>query len=235
MEELSEYVDGLPNLCGSEQTVAAAIAAGRHRRPFPDETSVCIDGIDNAFAVALHVHQPLIPAGGPDLRTAAIVGNLQWMLEHPDVGDNHNAPVFHWCYKRMGELIPQLLAEGSQSRIMLEYSGRRCYICLVRGMLRPRRGLASGRQGQLVECDRHPPGRRLLDRQLVMATPQVLYEAMAGDHDLGAAILDVGLVHEPTISHGVPARARSLGDQACEPLHPPVDGDVVNLDTALGE
>jgi hypothetical protein len=45
------------------------------------------------------------------------------MLEHPDVGDNHNAPVFHWCYKRMGELIPQLLAEGRQPRIMLEYSG----------------------------------------------------------------------------------------------------------------
>ena len=45
------------------------------------------------------------------------------MLEHPDLGDNHNAPVFHSCYKRMGELIPQLLAEGSQPRIMPEYSG----------------------------------------------------------------------------------------------------------------
>jgi hypothetical protein len=123
MGELSEYVDGLPNLCGSEQTVAAAIAAGRHRRLFPDETSVDIDGIDNAFAVALHMHQPLIPAGGPDLRTAATISNLQWMLEHPDAGDSHNAPMFHWCYKRMGELIPQLLGEGSQPRIMLEYSG----------------------------------------------------------------------------------------------------------------
>jgi hypothetical protein len=50
-----------------------------------------------------------------------------------------------------------------------------------------------------------------------------------------AGHLDVGLVHEPTISHGVPARAGSLGEQAREPLHPPVDGDVVNLDTALGE
>jgi len=123
MGELPEYIDGLPNLCGSEQTVEAAIAAGRPRRLFPDETSLGIAGIDSAFAVALHMHQPLIPAGGPDLRTAAIVGNLQWMLEHPDVGDNHNASVFHWCYKRMGELIPQLLGEGKQPRIMLEYSG----------------------------------------------------------------------------------------------------------------
>ena len=123
MGELPEYLDGLPNLCGSEQTVEAAIAAGRHRPLFTDETSVGIGGVDSAFAVALHMHQPLIPAGGPDPRTAAIVSNLQWMLEHPDLGDNHNAPVFHWCYQRMGELIPQLLGEGSQPRIMLEYSG----------------------------------------------------------------------------------------------------------------
>jgi hypothetical protein len=123
MGELSEYLDGLPNLCGSEQIVEAAIAAGRYRRLFPDETSVGIAGIDSAFAVALHMHQPLIPAGGPDPRTAAIVSNLQWMLEHPEVGDNHNAAVFHWCYQRMGELIPQLLAEGKQPRVMLEYSG----------------------------------------------------------------------------------------------------------------
>jgi hypothetical protein len=121
--ELAEYVDGLPNLCGSEQTVEAAIAAGRHRPVFLEHTSVDIAGIDSAFAVALHMHQPLIPAGGPDLPTAAVVSNLQWMLEHPDLGDNHNAEVFRWCYRRMGELIPRLLAEGRQPRIMLEYSG----------------------------------------------------------------------------------------------------------------
>jgi hypothetical protein len=123
MDELPECIDGLPNLCGSEQTVEAAIRAGRDRPVFLGQTPVDIAGIDSAFAVALHMHQPLIPAGGPDLRTAAIVSNLHWMLEHPDLGDNHNAPVFHSCYKRMGELIPQLLAEGSQPRIMLEYSG----------------------------------------------------------------------------------------------------------------
>ena len=123
MAELSECVDGLPNLCGSEQLIEAAVAAGGDRPVFGAQTPVDIAGIDSAFAVALHMHQPLIPAGGPDLRTAAIVGNLQWMLEHPDVGDNHNAPVFHRCYKRMGELIPQLRSEGGQPRIMLDYSG----------------------------------------------------------------------------------------------------------------
>jgi hypothetical protein len=123
MGELAEYVGDLPNLCGSEQRIEAAIRAGRAWPVFLGQTPVDIDYIDSAFAVALHMHQPLIPAGGPDLRTAAIVSNLQWMLEHPDLGDNHNALVFHWCYKRMGEFIPQLLAEGRQPRIMLEYSG----------------------------------------------------------------------------------------------------------------
>jgi hypothetical protein len=64
MGELPECIDGLPNLCGSEQTVEAAIAAGRHRPLFRDEPSVDVAGIDSAFAVALHMHQPLIPAGG---------------------------------------------------------------------------------------------------------------------------------------------------------------------------
>ncbi len=123
MGELAEYVGDLPNLCGSEPRIQAAVAAGQEQPVFLGRSSVDIAGIDSAFSVALHMHQPLIPAGGPDLRTAAIIGNLQWMLEHPDLGDNHNAPVFHKCYKRMGELIPQLLAEGSQPRVMLEYSG----------------------------------------------------------------------------------------------------------------
>jgi hypothetical protein len=123
MHELPEYVDGLPNLCGSEPLIEAAIRSGRDQPLFLGRSSVDISGVDSAFAVALHMHQPLIPAGGPDLRTAAIVGNLQWMLEHPELGDNHNAAVFHWCYKRMGELIPQLRGEGKQPRIMLDYSG----------------------------------------------------------------------------------------------------------------
>ncbi len=69
------------------------------------------------------MHQPLIPAGGGDLRTAEIISNLKHMMDNPGIGDNHNASVFHWCYKRMGEFIPQLVDEGKQPRIMLEYSG----------------------------------------------------------------------------------------------------------------
>jgi hypothetical protein len=69
------------------------------------------------------MHQPLIPAGGPDLRTATIISNLRYMMENPQIGDNHNAPVFRWCYKRMGEFIPRLLSEGREPRVMFDYSG----------------------------------------------------------------------------------------------------------------
>jgi glycosyl hydrolase family 57 len=123
MHELAGYVDGLPNLSGSEALIEGAVAAGRERPVFLGETPVRLAKVDSAFAVALHMHQPLIPAGGAELRSAAIVSNLQWMVEHPDIGDNHNAAAFRWCYQRMGELVPQLLAEGMQPRIMLEYSG----------------------------------------------------------------------------------------------------------------
>jgi hypothetical protein len=75
------------------------------------------------------MHQPMIPAGGDDLRTARIISNLQHMMENPSSGDNHNATVFHQCYKRMGEFIPKLVAEGKRPRIMLDYSG-----CLLWGM-----------------------------------------------------------------------------------------------------
>jgi hypothetical protein len=69
------------------------------------------------------MHQPLIPAGGDDLQNAEIISNLKYMMDNPGIGDNHNASVFVWCYKRMGEFVPQLAGEGKQPRGMLEYSG----------------------------------------------------------------------------------------------------------------
>ena len=64
MGELPECVDGLPNLCGSELRIEEAIVAGRERSVFLGRAPVDIAGIDSAFSVALHMHQPLIPAGG---------------------------------------------------------------------------------------------------------------------------------------------------------------------------
>jgi len=124
---LPEYVDGVPNICGSEERIAEATASpGPH---YLRESGIDFGRIRSAFDIALHMHQPLIPAGGADLRTAAVISNLKYMMDNQGIGDNHNAPVFHWCYKRMGEFVPQLVHEGKQPRVMLDYSG-----CLLHGL-----------------------------------------------------------------------------------------------------
>ena len=122
MGALSEYVEGLPNVCGAEAQVEQAIR-DRPKWIYKTESRLSLEHIRSGCAIALHMHQPLIPAGGSELRTAELISNLQYMMENQGIGDNHNAPVFHWCYKRMGEFIPQLIREGKEPRAMLEYSG----------------------------------------------------------------------------------------------------------------
>jgi hypothetical protein len=123
MADLPEYVDGVPNLSGWEAEIDQAIRDSRQRPVFLKESGIDFGHIRSACAIALHMHQPLIPAGGGDLHTAEIISNLQYMMENQGIGDNHNAPVFHWCYKRMAEFVPQLIHEGKAPRVMLEYSG----------------------------------------------------------------------------------------------------------------
>lgn len=118
-----ESIDGLPDICGSERAVEETVRVGRENVVFAGDRRIDFGRIRSAAAVALHMHQPLIPAGGADLGTAAIIGNLQYMMEHQDVGDNHNAPVFLECYQRMGDFIRQLTGEGKEPRVMLDYSG----------------------------------------------------------------------------------------------------------------
>jgi hypothetical protein len=123
MTGVAEYVEGLPNISGSEAAIEEEVRRSAGQVVFAREDRIDFSRIRSAAAIALHMHQPLIPAGGSDLRTAAIISNLQHMMEHQDVGDNHNAPVFRWCYKRLGEFVPRLVDEGLEPRIMLEYSG----------------------------------------------------------------------------------------------------------------
>jgi hypothetical protein len=120
---IPEYVDGLPAIAGHEAELDKAIRAAARMEVFRPENKIDFGRIKSACAIALHMHQPLIPAGGHDLRTAAIISNLKYMMDNQGIGDNHNAPVFVWCYKRMGEFVPQLIDEGKEPRVMLEYSG----------------------------------------------------------------------------------------------------------------
>ncbi len=119
--EIPDYIDELPNICGYDDFVAEAM-----NRPGPfylPESNVDFHSIQSGFASALHMHQPLIPAGGADLQSAAVIGNLQHMMEGDSDGDRYNATVFHDCYKRLGTIIPELVAEGKHPRVMLDYSG----------------------------------------------------------------------------------------------------------------
>jgi hypothetical protein len=109
--------NGLPNICGSEAEIAAIV---NHTDPvFLPVTNLSLDSIKAGFGCALHMHQPTIPAG----INGDLICNLQHMFEHAGEGDNHNASVFAWCYSRMGDFIPELVAAGCNPRIMLDYSG----------------------------------------------------------------------------------------------------------------
>ncbi|MCZ8105803.1 MAG: hypothetical protein O9972_48955, partial [Burkholderiales bacterium] len=114
---ITEIRPGLPTICGWEQEIAAIV---NHDDPiFLPTTNLKLDNIKAGFACALHMHQPTIPAGV----NGELIGNLQHMFENQGDGDNHNASVFAWCYSRMGDFIPELVAEGCNPRIMLDYSG----------------------------------------------------------------------------------------------------------------
>ncbi|NJO40515.1 MAG: glycosyl hydrolase family 57 [Cyanobacteria bacterium CRU_2_1] len=114
---LDELRSGLPNICGWEAEIRSIV---NHPDPvFLPTTNLRLDAITAGFACALHMHQPTIPAGW----NGGLICNLQYMVEHPHDGDNHNAEMFAWCYSRMGNFIPELIAQGCNPRIMLDYSG----------------------------------------------------------------------------------------------------------------
>lgn len=114
---LPELQSGLPTLCGWEAELQAL--NDRTEPVFLPTTNLKLADIRAGFACALHMHQPTIPAGWQ----GDLIGHLQYMFEHPQQGDNHNAEPFAWCYARMGDFIPQLVQEGCNPRIMLDYSG----------------------------------------------------------------------------------------------------------------
>ena len=117
MSALPELINGLPNICGHETEVIAALQPDRP--VFLPDTNLKLESLSATFAIALHMHQPTIPAGAD----GSLISNLQQMFEHPYDGDNHNAAPFAWCYSRMGDFIPELVSQGCNPRVMLDYSG----------------------------------------------------------------------------------------------------------------
>jgi hypothetical protein len=73
-DRLPESIDGVPNISRSESAIAEVMAG---QGPFysPD-SGIDFGRVRSCFANALHMHQPLIPAGSPDLGIAPIISNF---------------------------------------------------------------------------------------------------------------------------------------------------------------
>jgi len=52
--EIPEYVDGLPNICGAEDRLATALREGRTRPVFVAADTAGFGDIESTFAIALH-------------------------------------------------------------------------------------------------------------------------------------------------------------------------------------
>ena len=135
-----------PAIAGREAEILHLV---QHARPVAlDRSNLQLASIDSSFACALHLHQPVIPAGAD----GELISHLRYMVEHPDEGDNHNAEPFAQCYRRMANLLPELIAEGCNPRIMLDVSGTLLW------------GIAQMGRDDIVEawrylaCDQHMQG-----------------------------------------------------------------------------
>ena len=106
-----------PPICGNEAAIHAAVHRGGNH--WIEHSNLDWQQLHSGFACALHMHQPTVPAGP----NGAFISHLQYMAEHPGEGDNHNAEPFAQCYRRLADLLPQLIAEGCNPRMMVDYSG----------------------------------------------------------------------------------------------------------------
>lgn len=120
-KHIPEIEDGLPSICGFDKHVVEATSSAEP--VFRSTTNILLEKIQSAFAIALHMHQPTIPAGGYDLTTAPLIGNLQRMFNRPNEEDKYNASMFAWCYGRIANFILGLVDQGKNPRVMLDYSG----------------------------------------------------------------------------------------------------------------
>ena len=118
---MSSTIGRLPDIYGDETSIAEVTRLKKDL--YAKFSNIEIDKVSSSFGIALHMHQPTIPAETDDLSTAGLISNLQYMLEHQDIGDNHNAPIFLKCYSRMSDFIRELVSEGKNPRVMLDYSG----------------------------------------------------------------------------------------------------------------
>jgi hypothetical protein len=118
---IPDVIEGLPNISGLERDVKAAGAA-RRAPVYLGRTPMILERIQAAFAIALHMHQPVILDDG-DPRGAPMKGNLQYMMDRQHVHGCHDAPVYLSCYSRIADFVRDGVDGGRHPRVMLDYSG----------------------------------------------------------------------------------------------------------------
>ena len=121
LKSIPEIIDGLPTICGHEKEITKVTSD--NKPVFKSKTNILFDRVRSAFIIALHMHQPTIPAGGSDLSTAPLINNLQYLFNSTKDEDKHNASIFVWCYSRIADFIQELVDKGKNPRVMLDYSG----------------------------------------------------------------------------------------------------------------
>lgn len=115
-------ITDIPDICGNEENVKEVTSRPRDNL-YVKYSDLEIEHVQSAFGIALHMHQPTIPASSDDITSADLISNLQFMMEHQDIGDNHNAPVFLWCYSRISDFVRELCESNKTPKAMLDYSG----------------------------------------------------------------------------------------------------------------
>lgn len=119
---MSDILNGMPNLWAHEKELKK-LCQRKQKDLYAPFSNIPLDRCQAAFGIALHMHQPTIPAATGDLTTSPLISNLQYMMEHQHIPDNHNAPVFMHCYTRMSDIVREMVAQGKNPRVMLDYSG----------------------------------------------------------------------------------------------------------------
>ena len=119
--KMMDLVEGLPNISGGEEELLKS--SKKSKDLYAPISNIDFERVQSGFGIALHMHQPTIPASIDDLRNAALISNLEYMMQHQNIGDNHNATVFYWCYSRISDFVRELVEQGKNPRVMLDYSG----------------------------------------------------------------------------------------------------------------
>ncbi len=118
---MQENIRDLPDIYIGEDKIKQVVR--KDKKYYLPVTNLDFNKINSGFGIALHMHQPTIPAGSGNIVEARLISNLQHMMEHQDIGDNHNAPVFVWCYSRISDFVRELVSNNKNPRVMLDYSG----------------------------------------------------------------------------------------------------------------